>query len=99
MPLAEGDLPVVATAGDAGRPALLLPTTQTIRKSVVGGDVVHLRRRLVVPVTPGLTAIHADDSTLVAADKKNVGIVGIDPDVLVVVTSRRTAQRVPGLTT
>src|SRR5262249_7743408 len=54
MPLAERDLAEVAARRDAGRSALLLPSVQPVRESVVGSDVEHLCGRLVVPRTPRL---------------------------------------------
>ena len=54
MPVAKGDLAVVAAAGDAHRAALLLAAAQPIGEGVVGIDVIELRRGLVVPRAPGL---------------------------------------------
>src|SRR5882762_11764842 len=67
MPFAESDLAIVATAGDAGRAALLLAAAQTIRKGVVGIDVIHLRCRLVVPTAPGRSAVDGYHRALIAA--------------------------------
>src|SRR5262249_54435898 len=97
MPFAYGDLPVVAAAGDAGRPTLLLSAAETIGKSIVGVDVVHLRRGLVVPGTPGLAPVHGDDGALVAGQKNDLWKVGIDPYVLVVIAARSAAKAGPGL--
>ena len=97
MPFTESDLAVVAATGHAGRTTLLLTAAQSIRKCVVGIHVIHLRSRLVVPTTPGLTAIDGDDSALVAAENDHVAIVWIDPDVLIVITTGRAAKRRPRL--
>ena len=75
VPFAEGDLAVVAAARDAGRAALLLAAADAVGKRVVGGDVVHLRGRLVVPGAPGLAAVDGDDGALVARDQDDVRVV------------------------
>src|SRR5450755_343949 len=97
MPFAEGDLAVVAAAGNADRAALLLSGAKAIGEGVVGGDVINLRGGLVVPGTPGLATVHCDDCALVAGDQDDLGIDGIDPDVLVIVATGRAAKAGPGL--
>ena len=92
-PLAERDLAVIATTLHARRAALLLPTANPVRKRVVGGDVVELRRRLVVPRTPRLAAVDRDDGSLVGGDEDDVGIVRVDPEALIVVATGRAADR------
>src|SRR6185369_2976544 len=87
MPFAHCDLAVVAAAGDARGATLLLPAIHLIRELVVGDHVVELRRRLVVPGTPGAAVIHADGGPLVAGQQDDVGVVGIDPDGMVVVAA------------
>src|SRR5262249_40388356 len=96
MPLPKGDLTVVSTAGDASRAALLLSTTNPIRKCIIRHHVVHLRRRLVVPGTPGLPAIESYDSALVADKKDDVRIVWINPGILVIISAGRSFERRPG---
>ena len=81
MPVAEGDLAVVAAAGDAGRAALLLAAVNPVGKLVVGADVIELRGRLVVPGAPGLAAVHADGGALIDRESNDVGVVRVDPDV------------------
>ena len=92
VPVAERDLAVVAAAGDAGRAALLLAAVDPVGKLVVGDDVIELGRRLVVPGTPGLAAVDGDDRALVAGEQDDVGIVGIDPDGVIVVAAGRAAD-------
>src|SRR5271157_610248 len=89
MPLAKRDLAVVAAARDAHRPALLLAAVDPVWKLVVGDDVVELRGRLVVPGAPGLAVIHADGGALVDGQEDDIGVVGIDPDGVIVVTAGR----------
>src|SRR5258706_8359831 len=89
MPVAEGDGAVVAAAGDADRAALLLRPINPVRKLIVRGHAVNLRRRLVVPGTPGLAAIHRDYRTLVGGEEHDVWIIGIDPGRVAVVSPGR----------
>ena len=97
MPLAIGDGAVVAAAGDADGTALLLASANAIGESVADGYVINLRGGLVVPGTPAGSAVDGDDRTLVADDENDVGIVGIDPEILVVVAAGRAAKSGPGL--
>ncbi len=97
MPIAKGDLAIVAAAGDANRAALLLSAAQAIGKGIVGVHVIELRRGLVVPGAPRLPAVDGNDGALVAGQDDRVGIVGIDPDVLVVVAAGSAAKASPGL--
>src|SRR5581483_12415612 len=92
VPVAGGDLAVVAAAGDPGRPALLLAAVDPVREPVVGDDVVELRRRLVVPTAPGLAAVDGDDRPLVGGDEDHVRVVGADPDGVVVVPAGGAAD-------
>src|SRR5438067_12755036 len=87
MPLTKGNLAVVAATRNACRAALLLATAQSIWKRIVGGDVVHLRRGLVVPTAEGLAAVDCDNCSLIARDCDDVRIVRTNPKVLIVVTS------------
>src|SRR6185437_11016419 len=70
---------------------------QAIREGVIGIHVVHLRGGLVVPGAPALAAVHGDDCALIAGEDDDAGIVGIDPDVLVVVAAGSAAEAGPGL--
>ena len=92
MPLAKSDLAVVAATRNACRAALLLAAAQAIWKRVVGVDVVHLRRGLVVPTAEGLAAVDCDHCSLIARDRHDVRIVRINPKVLIVVTSGRATK-------
>jgi hypothetical protein len=60
---------------------------------VVGAHVVELRRRLVVPGTPGAAAIHADGGALVHGQQDDIGILGVDPDGVIVVAAGRAFNR------
>ena len=58
--------------------------------------MIQLRGRLVIPRAPALSAIHGDDRALVRAQQNDVGIIRIDPNVLVIVAAGRAAPAVPG---
>ena len=73
--------------------AVLLRAVDPVREPVVGGDVVELRGRLVVPGAPGLPAVHADDGALVGAEDHAARIGRIDPQLVVIVAARRALQR------
>src|ERR1019366_10085818 len=64
VPVAEADRTAVAPARNRDRAALLLAAVDPIRKVVVRGDVVELRRRLVVPAAPRRARIHGDRRAL-----------------------------------
>src|SRR5260370_27046379 len=87
-PVAKSNFAKVTAAGGADGAAFLLSAIDPVRKLVVGDDVVELRGRLVVPGTPGLSAIHADGRALVHSDGDDVWVFGINPDGVVVVASR-----------
>jgi len=99
VPVAEIDGAVVAPAGDADRTALLLSGTDAIRKRIVGDGVVELRRGLVVPGTPSRSAVDGDEGALVADEKDNVAVVGINPEVLIIIAAGSAAETGPGLAT
>src|SRR3954463_103091 len=60
---------------------------------VIGNHVIELRRRLVVPGTPGTAAIHGNGCTLIDAHKNDVWVLRIDPDGVIVVAARRAFPR------
>src|SRR5215831_12380429 len=77
--------------------AVLLRAGDPIGKSVVGSDVINLRRRLVVPGTPGHGGVDADDRTLIAAEHHAPGIVRIDPKLMEIVAGWIAFDGGPGL--
>src|SRR6266446_6037779 len=99
MPFAEGYLAVVATARNAGRAAFLLAAAQPVRKRIVRGDMIHLRRWLVVPTAPRLATVDGDDGALIAAQNDHVRITRTNPDVLIVIAAGRAAKGGPRLAT
>ncbi len=96
MPVAVRDPAIISPAGDANGTAFLLPGADAIGKSVVRRNVIELRCRLVVPGTPGCAAVHRDDGALIADQQNDVAVVGIDPQILIIVAAGRSAKAGPG---
>src|ERR1019366_3343529 len=84
-PILREDFAVIAATENAGGPAVLLRRIDAIRECIVAGDVIELPGRLVVPGTPTLAAIHADDGALVHSQNHARRIVRIDPEGVEVV--------------
>src|SRR6185295_5760261 len=95
MPVVDRDLAVVRTAVYARRTGVLLTAAHAVRKRVVGGHVIHRRRRLRVPIAPAQAAVSRDDAALVRDEKEDVRIVRIDPRLLIVVAAWRAAHGRP----
>src|SRR5262249_23950339 len=97
MPFTHRYFAIVAAAGNARRTAFLLAAAEPVRKSVISIHVIHLRGRLVVPGTPAFAAIYRHDGALVTHDDEGLRIVGVDPQILVVITARCAAEARPCL--
>src|SRR5438876_4236336 len=91
-PIAKGNFAVIAAALRRDRTAFLLRAVNPIRKTIVRGQVIELRRRLVVPSAPGRTAVHANDRALIGAERDNLRIFPADPDALVTVAAGRAFE-------
>jgi len=83
----ERDATVVPTRLNTGASAILLAAANAVRKVIIGGHMVHLRRRLVVPLAPRLAAVDRDDGSLVARERNDLRVVRIDVDSLVIVAA------------
>ena len=88
MPVAERERAIVAAAGDADRAGILLARVDPVREAVVGGEVIELAGRLVVPVAPVAAAVDTDHGTLVAGGDHAFGMFRVDPEVMVVIATR-----------
>ena len=97
MPIVKGNAPIVAAAWNACRTRVLLAAADAIGKCVVGGRMIHLRGGLVVPLRPGFAAVLRDDYALIAGQRNDFGVVGIDEDVLIIVSAGRAAKCNPCL--
>src|SRR5262249_54507182 len=96
LPIAESDLAVVPATFYSDRTAFLLAAVKPIGERVVCANVIQLRGRLVIPRTPCLPAVHRDDGALVRTEKDDVGIVRVDPNILIIVTAGCAAPAIPG---
>ena len=72
LPIAKRNLTLITTALDSDRTAFLLAAIKLIRKRIVRADVIELRCGLVIPRTPGLTAVYSDDRALVRTKKNEL---------------------------
>src|SRR5205823_9843543 len=79
VPLANGDLAIIATAGDTDGSALLLAATEPIGECVIRIYMVELGGGLVVPRAPALATVDGDNCPLVVGEQDDVGMVGVDP--------------------
>src|ERR1700730_13262765 len=77
---------------------VLLRASHEVGEAVVRGHVIDLRGWLVVPGAPGRGSIHAYNSPLIAGDDHSLWIVGIDPELVIVVAAGRAFDRCPCLT-
>src|SRR3974390_1481288 len=89
-PFAKGNFTIIAAALGGDASAFLLRTVNPVRKTVIGGDMVELCRWLVVPAAPGLSTIHTNGGTLIGGERDGLGVQGIDPDALIVVSTWST---------
>ncbi len=92
MPIAKRNLAVIAAALRRHGAAFLLRAVNPIRKTIVGGDVIKLRRWLVVPTAPRRAAIHADDRALIGAERDDLRMFRADPNALVIVAAGRAFE-------
>src|SRR4051794_21616948 len=97
MPLTFGDRPVIPPRRNADRAALLLASADFVRKGIIGDGMIELRCRLVEPRAPCNSTVLGDQRSLVGNQKDDVRVVGIDPQVLVVITTGCAAPALPGL--
>src|SRR5260370_33086707 len=69
MPIAKSSFAIIAAAQCCRGAAFLLGAVNPIWKTIVGRDVIELRRWLVIPTAPRLAAVHADDRALIGAQR------------------------------
>ena len=86
---------MTAARRNADRAAVLLGSRRPVREAVIGGDVIKLCGRLVVPGTPRLGAVNGHNCALVAADDHAVWIVRINPELMIIIAARRAFDRGP----
>ena len=59
--------------------------------------MVELGRGLVVPGTPACAAVDGHDCTLIVGQQDDVGIVRVDPEILIIVPTGSATEAGPGL--
>src|SRR5579872_7067476 len=94
MPVTPADRPVVAATRDRDGAAVLLAGIDPIREAVVRCEMIELAGRLVVPAAPRAAAVDADRRALVGAFGEVPGILGIDPQPMIVVAPWAAAEYV-----
>src|SRR5579871_6699199 len=95
MPFAERDLTIVPPRGNPYGSAFLLAAVDVVRESIVGDHVIELRGGLIVPGGKGMTAVNGYNRSLIAGDEHDLGMIGIDPDPVVIVASGRAFKSIP----
>ncbi len=75
-------------AGDGDRGLVLLRAVDPVGDALVHRHAVDLGRRLVVLARPGAAAVQADPGAAVVAQDHALGLVGVDPQVVVVAEAR-----------
>src|ERR1700746_2038488 len=74
---------------------LLLTGAHAVGEGRRDAHVIELCGRLVEPTAPGLPRVQGDDRALIADERDDAGVVGVDPEILVVIATGRPAQRDP----
>src|ERR1051325_8284731 len=59
--------------------------------------MINLRSGLVVPRAPRCCAVNGDDRALVTGDDHSFRIVGINPELVIIIAARRAFDRRPSL--
>ena len=95
IPILACDHPVVGAAGDGNCAVVLLRSVHPIRPVVVDGDMVELRRRLIVLLGPGLPAVHGYRHPAIVAVDETLRVGGIDPQPMMIAV--RGGQQLEGL--
>ena len=83
---------MISAAGDSSASTILLGTVDDVGDFAVRDDMIELCRRLVVPCAPSLTVVEADCRPLIRSKNHAVGILGIDPNLMIIVSARRPAE-------
>ena len=80
-------------AGNGGGARVLLRAVHRVGEAVVRRDAVELPGRLVVPGAPGLAAVQRHDGALVDAEHAAFGVLGVDPELVVIVPAGGALDR------
>src|ERR1019366_6520217 len=91
-PVARCDQSMIGSARYRCAAAVLLGAVNVVRKFVVGDHVIELPDRLVEPGRPRLAVVEADGCPLVGANDPARRILGIEPELVVVVAAWRATH-------
>src|ERR1700722_4983682 len=72
-----------------------MAAANAVREFVCYANVVKLRGWLVVPGTPSVSTVHGDDCALIADQQNRFRVVGINPEVLVIIAAGGAAKTDP----
>src|SRR5271156_1456945 len=86
---------MAAARGNADSAAVLLGARGPVRKAIIGGDVVELRGRLVVPRAPCGRAVFGDNGALIAGENHAFRVAGINPELVIIIAARRASDGRP----
>src|SRR2546429_6544939 len=89
IPVLPADDALVVTARDGDGAVVLLRAVDAIRPVVVHGDVIELRRRLIVLRSPAPAAIDGDGRAAVIAVDQPPGIARVYPQRVMITVRRR----------
>src|SRR6516165_11242298 len=84
-PVARAERAELPSARDSRGAAVLLCAVNPVGILIVGGDVVKLAVRLVVPGTPRFAAVQCNDGALIATQNHALRLVGVDPQFVIIV--------------
>src|SRR5260370_7022070 len=84
IPVGAIDTAVVAAGSNADGRVVLLGAINAIKKIIIGGGVIELRRGLISLRGPIFSAIQGDGCAAIVAVDHAIGIVGIDPQSVVI---------------
>src|SRR5262249_55057758 len=93
VPIAKRDGTEIAAARGGNPAAVPLRAVNAIGKLVINRNVIELGCGLVVPRTPGLSAIHAYAGALIAAKNHALRIGRINPERVVIVAAGSAFKR------
>ena len=85
-------LPSSLRVADANGAVILLRAVGVIREIVVQRDAIELRGGLLILSRPGSPAVGADVGAAVVAFDHPVGIIGRDPEIVIVAVRRANGR-------
>ena len=83
-PVAHVDHRTVAAAANDHAAVVLLTGIQLVREIVIGGDVIELRRGLVVLRAPAVAAIHRHRHATVVGVDHVAAVARVDPELMII---------------